>query len=206
MITIPVFAVRPDFSKKFFDKGVLLRETGGPIDNCLQEPETKIFCEEGFWLRDAFFQWSYKSNDSAWPFPFPLSAVQAVSIGMALAFRFPFLPESYKYLGHYSSYLSDGWGFMSAISVKSVQPPCPSGELQKYCEFGRGRASFFNGQKAITPTEKAGRSFAEGMHGIPVPYPYDHISGVLRGKAVASLNLKKCLFSRHILDCAVTTP
>lgn len=184
-----------------------LRGMGESISACSANRETRIFCEEGFWFRDAFLQWATaQDQEFLWPIPFPRDPIQAVSIGMALSFRFSEIPDSFRGLGHFSELIFDGWGFMTGIRVDNkLLRPCPPGKFQIYCEFGRGRASFFTGRIPETPSEKDGKAFALGMHGLPVPPRMGRFARILTGKEYnAETNLKNCLSLRHILDCADT--
>lgn len=182
--------------------------TGESIKACEKPPETRIFCEEGFWFRETFLQWSNVSDAKfIWPTPFPRSPIQALSIGLAIPFRFKEIPDSLTRIGYFSAYVSDGWGFMTAMLSKGGQlPKCPGGEMGHYCEFGRGRATFFLGGNPMTSNEKSGRFFAEAMHGLPAPEPFATTTSALHGKNRLLPKLKICLLSRHILDCVTDSP
>ncbi len=203
MLAFSVMAHGPEYSRKAFDEGMEYAQKGLPVVNCSTNPATKVFCEEGFWFRDFFLQWSGRAdNRKYWAYPFPMSGIQAVSFGMAFAIRFPEIPISFHYLNHLTKYIYDGWGFMTGIQSKEKNIPlknCPAGEFRRYCEFGRERALFFSANQS--DQDIAGLSFARSIHGIETEGRMGIFGKILRGTLPLSASLKNCLLTQHLLDC-----
>lgn len=208
LISFSAIAEGPEYSRQAFDRGMTYLEKGSPVAECAADPRTKIFCEEGYWFRNFFLQWTNKSSaEKFWAYPLPLSGIQAVSTGMALAFRFSDVPDSFLSLGYFSKYIYDGWGFMTAMrakELKTIPLRCPGGEFERYCEFGRARALFFSPRQP--DRDIPGLSFARSMHGIETKGWMGDIGKALRGIIPLSSSLKNCLLSQHLLDCNPQNP
>ena len=205
LFTLSVWAVIPRGSTPPFMAGIELRQSNFPISSCKVWKDKELFCAEGFYMRDAFSEWTYQDKiKTTWSWPLPLSGVQKVSIGMALGFQnvrpaYPwnFLPQ-----------IIDGWAFAMVIKEGRVPPGLCRPFSGGYCEFGAGRGLYFVGGKPSNFWEELGLDFAHGMHGEKTKDPWmTKISSAILSGDFKSLRDKiSCLDNQHFIDCGPRTP
>ncbi len=191
-----------------FQDGILVRLENRPKTDCQKWQDRKLFCEEGFYFRDALFTWVYQDEiHRTWTWPLPIMPVQAVSIGMALGLRNE-LPQVWLQETRISSYVLDGWAFMQTIRAGRVPPGLCRPYHGGYCEFGAGRALYFTGGIPSVHAEVTGLDFAHGMHRERTTNPWlKKISEAILSSDFNSVKDKMdCLSQNHLLDCELKAP